>query len=61
MYLKVPKRMTLDEKEIESLGVKTSSDLALLLKSHCMDLSRMVGCGENYLTPSCDSVVSSNA
>ena len=59
--MKVPKGMSLDEKEFEGLGVKVPSDLALLLKSHCMDLSRLGGCGANYLTPSCDKVDFSDA
>uniref|UniRef100_A0AAV1U2P2 Reverse transcriptase Ty1/copia-type domain-containing protein n=1 Tax=Peronospora matthiolae TaxID=2874970 RepID=A0AAV1U2P2_9STRA len=31
IYIKVPKGMSLGENELESLGVKTLSDLALLL------------------------------
>ena len=40
IYMKVPKGMTLSEKEIGGLGVKSSTDLALLLKKSLYGLKQ---------------------
>ena len=40
IYMKVPKGMTLDEKDIKSLDAKSSNDLALLLKKSLCGLKQ---------------------
>ena len=60
IYMKVPKRIVLGDTELNSLGAKTSNNLALLLKRALYGLKQAGLLWSKILDPSCSKLVLSS-